>query len=86
MRALRDHRQRIAVGRGLLDLLHGDAAAGARLEFDDNLLADIFRHRLRHHRGDQIGCGALAERHDDGDGPIRIWPGLHRRHAGEARE
>ena len=49
-----------------------DAAARAGLEFDDNFLADVLRHRLGYHRGDEIGGGALAERNDDGNRPIRI--------------
>jgi hypothetical protein len=76
----------IAVGRSLLDLLHRDAAARAGLEFDHDLLADVFRHGLGHHRGDEVGRGAFAERHDDGDRPLGIWRGLERRTADETRE
>ena len=72
--------------RGLLDLLHRDAAARPGLEFDYHFLADILGHRLGHDGGDEVGRGALAERDDNGDRSIRIGLGLKRRDADETRE
>jgi len=77
--ALRDHGKRGAVGRCLLDLLHCEAAARAGLEFDDDFLADVFGHGLRHDGGDELGGGAFAEGHHEGDRPVGNGSRVQRR-------
>jgi hypothetical protein len=61
MRALRDHGDRVAVGRGLLDLSHRDAAALADLELDLDGLTEIFRQHLGDHHAHDLGRGAFAQ-------------------------
>ena len=58
---------RVAVGRGMGELAHGDGTGGARDVVDDDLLAELLAHALAHDARHEVGRTARGERHDQGD-------------------
>ena len=76
----RDRRdqQRVAVRRGLRDLVGADIAARADLVLDEELLAEQFRELGGEDAPDDVGRPAGRERHHDANGPVGIlscaWP------------
>ena len=84
-RRIREH-QRVAVGRGLRGLPHGDDAVGAAAVLDHDLLAERVAQPLRDQPRDGVVAAAGRERHDQRDRARRIGlrsadrPCEHRRH------
>jgi hypothetical protein len=70
--AARCGEQRIAVRGGLGRDIGAYHAAGARAVVDHDLLAEHFRHFLRHHAADEIGRLARRPRHDHAQGAAGI--------------
>ena len=61
------HQQRVAVGRGLRDLLGAEHGVGAGAIFDHDRLSPILAHFLADHAGEHVGWSAGREWHDDLD-------------------
>ena len=68
--------QRIAVGRGLGDLVGADRAAGAADILDHHALAEPFAQALGEQPRQHVGGGAGRERHHDADGAGREYVAL----------
>jgi hypothetical protein len=62
------HQDRVAIGRGALDLAGGDVAAGTGLVLDHEIAAGHLAEFECHHAGDHIGKCTGAKAHDDVDG------------------
>jgi hypothetical protein len=73
----------VAVGRRARRLLGGQHAAGARLVLDDHRLLGLLGDVLPEHARELVGGAAGGERHDEGDGLLRIR-GLREQRAGES--
>ena len=76
MGAAGGEQQGVAIGARLGGLGRADGAARARAVVNHQRLAQLLRHLLRHHAGDQIGGTAGRKRHDDADRAIRPWCAL----------
>ena len=63
---------RVAVGRRLRHALGADQAGGAGLVLDDDLLAHVCRHPLRHDARRVVDGARGGERHDHADRLVRI--------------
>ena len=70
-RRIREH-QRVAVGRRLRRLPHGDHAVGAAAVLDHDLLAERIGQPLRDQPRDGVVAAARRERHDQRDRARRI--------------
>jgi len=66
--AERGDQQRVAVGRGALDLAGADGAGGAGPVVDDEAAAELGLQLQRDGARDHVGGTARRERHDDGHG------------------
>jgi hypothetical protein len=83
-RAGRHHRQRVAVRLGIRHRRNADAATGAALVLDHELLAEPRRQAFGKDPRRRIDIAAGRERHDDGDRPRR--PLLRHRGNGADRQ
>ena len=75
MRAAGGEQQRVAVRRGLGRLARADGAARAGAVVDDQLLAQVLGHALRHHARHEVGGAAGRKGHDQAHrmrGPGRL--------------
>ncbi len=70
-RRLRQLRQGVAIGRGLLQDRHGQGAAGARPVFDDDALAQGLARDVAQQAHRDIGGAASRPGHDQNDRPRR---------------
>ncbi|MNL54274.1 hypothetical protein D3C87_1775950 [compost metagenome] len=65
------HEDRVPVRIGTRDVVGTEVATGAGDVLDDDLLAEILRHLLRHDPCHHIGRAAGCEGNDEGDCAIR---------------
>ena len=78
----RDRRQRqqqgVAIRGSLGGVAHPDAAAGARLVFDDDGLTEVARQRFGHRPADRVGYAARRKGNDHVDRAARVLLGIRR--------
>ena len=77
------HQQGVAVGVGFGDAGGAERAAGAADILDDDLLTQVFGHRLGDQTPDRVGRAAGGERDDHGDRALGIIGLGHGGGAGE---